>query len=50
MFETEPLAPDSPLWTMEQVILSPHNSFVGDGNNARLSRLILENLQAEERL
>ena len=50
VFETEPLAPDSPLWTMEQVILSPHNSFVGDGNNARLSRLILENLQAEERL
>ena len=45
VFETEPLAPESPLWTMENVILTPHNSFVGDGNAARLSDLILENLR-----
>ena len=45
VFETEPLPPDSPLWAMENVILTPHNSFVGDGNPARLSACILENLR-----
>ena len=44
VFETEPLPADSPLWALENVILTPHNSFVGDGNDARLARLILENL------
>lgn len=44
VFETEPLAADSPLWAMERVLLTPHNSFVGEGNGERLSRLILENL------
>ena len=50
VFETEPLPESSPLWTLENVILTPHNSFVGNGNSARLSRLILENLRAEEGL
>ncbi len=44
--ETEPLPADSPLWDMENVYLSPHNSFVGEGNAARLWALILENLRA----
>ncbi len=44
VFEEEPLSEDSPLWDMENVILTPHNSFVGDGNAARLTRVILENL------
>lgn len=44
VFETEPLPADSPLWALENVILTPHNSFVGDGNETRLSRLILVNL------
>lgn len=48
VFEAEPLPPESPLWTLDNVILSPHNSFVGEGNNARLSRLILKNLAAAE--
>lgn len=43
VFENEPLAPDSPLWDMEKVILSPHNSFVGDGNHERLWSCIKEN-------
>ena len=47
VFETEPLPQDSPLRAMENVILTPHNSFVGEGNDARLSRLVLENLRAE---
>lgn len=36
VFEEEPLPESSPLWNMENVILTPHNSFVGDGNRARL--------------
>ena len=51
VFETEPLPEGSPLWDMDNVILTPHNSFVGEGNDARLSRLILERLReaAQER-
>ena len=49
VFETEPLPADSPLWAMENVILTPHNSFVGEGNAARLTKLILENLEAAVR-
>lgn len=36
VFEEEPLPETSPLWDMENVVLTPHNSFVGDGNRARL--------------
>lgn len=36
VFEEEPLPENSPLWDMEHVILTPHNSFVGDGNRERL--------------
>lgn len=45
VFEEEPLSADSPLWQMEHVILTPHNSFVGEGNADRLSALIMENLE-----
>ncbi len=45
VFETEPLPDDSPLWDMDHVILSPHNSFVGDGNHARMLHVILHNLE-----
>ena len=45
VFEEEPLQESSPLWDMDRVILTPHNSFVGDGDSTRLSRLILENLE-----
>lgn len=48
VFEEEPLPGDSPLWQMENVILTPHNSFVGDGNAERLSRIIMENLENYE--
>lgn len=36
VFEEEPLPESSPLWAMENVILTPHNSFVGEGNRERL--------------
>lgn len=45
VFEEEPLQADSPLWEMDNVLISPHNSFVGDRNSQRLARVILENLQ-----
>lgn len=41
VFEEEPLAQGSPLWEMENVIVTPHNSFVGDGDRKRLSERIL---------
>ena len=44
VFEEEPLPETSPLWDMENVLLTPHNSFVGEGNRARLWETIKENL------
>ncbi|MBQ8658545.1 MAG: hydroxyacid dehydrogenase [Clostridia bacterium] len=45
VFEEEPLNQCSPLWEKENVIITPHNSFVGDGNAERLYRLIRVNLE-----
>ena len=45
VFEEEPLNEDNPLWGMKNVILTPHNSFVGSGNGPRLSKLIIKNLE-----
>ena len=45
VFEEEPLTAESPLWEMEHVIVTPHNSFVGDGNGARLADVIMRGLQ-----
>jgi len=44
VFEEEPLSDQSPLWTQETVLVTPHNSFVGEHNQARLSRVICDNL------
>lgn len=44
VFETEPLKSDSPLWEMQNVIVTPHNSFVGDGNGSRLWECIRQGL------
>ena len=43
VFEEEPLDENSRLWNMENVLISPHNSFVGEGNLPRLNRVILDN-------
>ena len=45
VFEEEPIGEENPLWGMEEVILTPHNSFVGDGNAGRLADVIMENLK-----
>ena len=44
VFEEEPLSQSSPLWTHPGVIVTPHNSFVSDGNSGRLFNLICQNL------
>lgn len=44
VFEQEPLSADNTLWKKENVIVTPHNSFVGDGTAERLFQVILENL------
>jgi phosphoglycerate dehydrogenase-like enzyme len=46
VFEEEPLPDNSPLWEMANAILTPHNSFVGEGNSRRLWQVILTNLQS----
>ena len=45
VFEEEPLAANDALWKQENVIITPHNSFVGDGNHARMLGVILSNLE-----
>lgn len=45
VFEEEPLPESSPLWEMENVFLTPHNSFVGEGNRERMWQTIKENLK-----
>ena len=40
VFEEEPLPESSPLWDMENVLLTPHNSFVGEGNRDRMWEII----------
>jgi phosphoglycerate dehydrogenase-like enzyme len=44
VFEEEPLSGDSELWDREDVILTPHNSFVGEKNQKRLKECILKGL------
>lgn len=45
VFEEEPLPLSSPLWKMTNVAISPHNSFVSDGNNKRMFDVIYTNLK-----
>ena len=45
VFEEEPLPASSPLWKMKNVAISPHNSFVSDGNNKRMFDIIYANLK-----
>ncbi len=44
VFEEEPLPESSPLWTCNRVTVTPHNSFVSDGNSKRMFSLIHKNL------
>ena len=44
VFENEPLPESDPLWDAPNVIVTPHNSFVGEGNGERLASVIMSAL------
>ena len=44
MLATEPLPSDSPLWSLANVICTPHNSAASRGNEARQVEIFLDNL------
>ncbi|MDB5809470.1 MAG: hypothetical protein JWN94_1592 [Betaproteobacteria bacterium] len=46
VFTQEPLVPESPLWAMPNVIITPHNSSTGTGNYQRGVEIFLRNLEA----
>lgn len=48
VFEEEPLEESSKLWNFDNVIITPHNSFVGDMNNKRMFNIIKHNLEMAE--
>lgn len=45
VFETEPLPADSPLWTMENVIVTPHVAGFSINDFKRYTELFIENLR-----
>jgi phosphoglycerate dehydrogenase-like enzyme len=45
VFAQEPLPTDSPLWGMENVIITPHSATRSDRANERMSALVCENLR-----
>ncbi len=45
VFAHEPLAPDSPLWHMPDVLLTPHCAGFSDGNERRVAQIFLANLE-----
>ena len=47
VFEEEPLAEENLLWTKENAIITPHNSFVGEGNAERLNEIIFNALKGK---
>lgn len=45
VFEEEPLSVENPLWDMERVIVTPHNSFVSDKTSGSMFEIIKKNLE-----
>jgi len=45
VFESEPLPAESPLWTLPNVLVSPHSASTSDRENARLTDLFCDNLR-----
>lgn len=49
VFAHEPLPADSPLWHLENVIVTPHSAGHSDGNGARVLDIFLDNLARWQR-
>lgn len=49
VFGKEPLAAESPLWNLPNVIVSPHNSGGAAGNDERVYRMFFANLERWQR-
>ena len=45
VFAGEPLPPDSPLWDMPNVLVSPHSASTSDRENTRITDLFCDNLR-----
>lgn len=45
VFQKEPLSENSPLWDFDNVIITPHNSWVSEMRNERRFNLIYENMK-----
>ena len=45
VFETEPLPADSPLWDLDNVLVSPHSASTVDTENAAITDLFTDNLR-----
>lgn len=44
VFENEPLTEDSPIWSVPNLIATPHNSFVSERNARRLNDVVMSKL------
>lgn len=44
VFENEPLSKKSELWNLDNIIITPHNSFVSEQNERRMYKVILKNI------
>jgi glyoxylate/hydroxypyruvate reductase A len=49
VFATEPLPSDSPLWSLPNVVVSPHSASTSDRENARITDIFCENLRRDRR-
>ena len=45
VFEEEPLDCQNEIWSLNNITISPHNSYVGENNSKRLSDLIITNIR-----
>ena len=45
VFEEEPLCKDNPIWNLDNVIITPHNSWISEKRNIRRFNIIYENLK-----